>query len=111
MSGGSISLSEKLLVAGAFVALVAMAVGTEDDPGVVSASGTALAGKAIAVKVAGAAANPWAKPDSASGPDTIGSATGPDHPITVSPGAPPPRIPEEDPLPAGFGSRPSLPPE
>lgn len=35
MAGGSFSLTEKLAVAGAFLAIVAMAVGTEDDPGVV----------------------------------------------------------------------------
>lgn len=36
MSGGSFSLVEKLAVTVAFCALVAMAVGTEDDPGVVA---------------------------------------------------------------------------
>lgn len=35
MSGASFSLTEKLAVTGAFLALVAMAVGTEEDPGVV----------------------------------------------------------------------------
>lgn len=37
MASGSFSLTEKLAVAGAFLALVAMAVGTEDDPGLVIA--------------------------------------------------------------------------
>lgn len=35
MSGASFSLTEKLAVTGAFLALVALAVGTEDDPGLV----------------------------------------------------------------------------
>ncbi len=38
MAGGSFSLTEKLAVTGAFLALVAMAVGTEDDPGLVVTS-------------------------------------------------------------------------
>lgn len=35
MAGASFSLTEKLAVTGAFLALVAMVVGTEDDPGMV----------------------------------------------------------------------------
>lgn len=34
---GSFSLVEKLAVAGAFCALIAMGVGTEDDPGIIAA--------------------------------------------------------------------------
>lgn len=34
--GASFSTTEKLLVAGAFLALVVLAVGTEDEPGVVA---------------------------------------------------------------------------
>lgn len=38
MTGRSFSLTEQLAVTGAFLALVATAVGTEDDPGVVVTS-------------------------------------------------------------------------
>lgn len=38
MASGSFSLTEKLAVTGAFLAIVALAVGTEDDPGVVVTS-------------------------------------------------------------------------
>ena len=91
---GSFSLVEKLAVAGAFCALVAMAVGTETDPGVVAetklkpgqtvASATAVQGKAKA--------NYWSLPADGS-VATAGDAR---------PAPPPPEI-----LPPEFGATPS----
>ena len=114
MAGGSLSLSEKLLVAGAFVALVAMAVGTEDNPGVVAAGGTALGGQAVAVKAATKAerARSW-------GPTTSGDAPGvraktPDSEARSPPPPqfqPDPRLHETETLPPGFGGTPALPEE
>lgn len=57
MAGSSFSLTEKLAVTGAFLALVAMAVGTEDDPGLVATSQDSVKDLRI-VRPAGSAAPP-----------------------------------------------------
>ena len=117
MAGGSISLSEKLLVAGAFVALVAMAVGTEDDPGVIAASSTMREGQAVAAKFAGdaASANPWSSVNSEPTPDAAGVAVAEGRDSEASPRTPPqlqePAPPREaDGLPSEVRRMPSLPP-
>lgn len=51
-TSGSFSLAEKLAVAGAFLAVVALGVGTEEDPGVVVAQTEQIAAKAEAVQTA-----------------------------------------------------------
>ncbi len=92
---GSFSLIEKVALAGAFCALVAMAVGTERDPGVLPATQTRTA-QAAALVVEGAprtdAANPWRLGPGAA-PGASGQALAP----------PPPR----ETLPPGFGATPS----
>lgn len=52
MAGTSFSLTEKLAATGAFLALVALAVGTEDDPGLV------IAGQETVKDLRGTAAAP-----------------------------------------------------
>lgn len=93
--GGSFSLAEKLAVAGAFCALVVLAVGTEDDPGIVAAGKFAprqTAAKGHPDEPERSGANDWWQSDGA--PD--------------EPDAAPQLAPEsEDELPPGFGSTPS----
>lgn len=50
MSSGTFSLTEKLAVAGAFLAVVALGVGTEEDPGLVVEQTQEIAAKADAVQ-------------------------------------------------------------
>ena len=105
MTGGSFSLSEKLLVAGAFVALVAMAVGTEDDPGVVAASASRIAEKT-------SDARPWSTAASGGAPDFTGDMEDNSAPAQrPSQSRAQPRIREVETLPPGFGGTPSTPPK
>ena len=86
---------EKVAVAGAFCALVAMAVGTESEPGVIAATKTqpgqtiASASQAAGAKLS---ANWWGLADRAPASHRGGS----------QPAPPPPEI-----LPPGFGATPS----
>lgn len=100
----AISITEKLAVTGAFLALVAMVVGTEDDPGLVAdgqlVSGT-LQVRGAAAQAAGrpepgrnsGAGNHWSLPANGSGV--------PQGPPMIRPKAP------EEHLPPGFGATPS----
>ncbi|HEU4820418.1 MAG TPA: hypothetical protein VFS87_04600 [Qipengyuania sp.] len=77
MSGASFSLTEKLAVTGAFLALVALAVGTEDDPGLV------VTGQEAVTEL-----RPAAPPPAAS-PAPPASETPPSSPSLAEPATPP----------------------
>lgn len=93
---GSFSLAEKLAVAGAFCALVVLAVGTEDDPGVIVTE-QSEASQAVSTRGApdrqASSSSYWARSDDSE-----------EASLTL----PSPAVPE-DPLPPGFGATP--PPE
>lgn len=92
---GSFSLVEKIAVAGAFCALVAMAVGTETDPGVIAA--------AQVEPVAGRESAPDREADTG-GANFWSLAKGAHQPRSVPLAAPSP-APEV--LPPDFGATPS----
>ena len=93
----AVSLTEKLAIAGAFLALVALAVGTENDPGVVARqaeiAGTVPghgqpAGRALVTTDNPSTSTAWFTP------------SGPPEPANLVAEAP------AEPLPAGFGATP-----
>lgn len=92
---GAFSLTEKLAVAGAFCALVAMAVGTEEDPGVIAAREAEA--RRVAVEV---------RPEKSDGSDRSYWSLTDDTPAEPVGQRPPDPEPDED-LPPGFGAAPS----
>ncbi len=95
---GSISLAEKLAVAGAFCALVVLAVGTEDDPGIIAATIDTVAiksGEPAGTDGQEKVTNYWSVSDEGTPPPITSPI------MTASPSPKPER------LPPGFGATPS----
>lgn len=91
---GSFSLTEKLAVAGAFLAVVALGVGTEDDPGVVVEQTEQIAAKAEAAQSSAPPPAPSPTPTSTS----TSEALPPDKPSIYKGELDPPDEDENAPL-------------
>ena len=95
---GSISLAEKLAVAAAFCALVAMAVGTDEDPGIIASAPATVA----------QAGNPTAAPVVSGEPRKVDNYwSRSDNSDPASEIVIPDRSKPAEKLPPGFGGTPS----